>query len=126
MRRPPGGDHMRITTASFTGLLITAVTLGLSAGTAPADAADSLRGSQHATQQLRTPVRGTLASLPPIVQPGTTPAKPSDDGTLVATFDPADPGNKVTLERQGRRGWKPVATGTEDAWGSAAFSPGPG
>ena len=84
-----------------------------------------MRGS-HATQQLRTPVRGTLASLPPIVQPGTTPAAPSDDGTLVATFDPADPGNKVTLERQGRRGWKPVATGTEDAWGSAAFSPGPG
>lgn len=117
-----GEFNVRTTTASFTALLIAAMTLSLSVGTAPADAA----GSKHGSQPRAGTVRGTLASLPPIVQPGTTPAEPSDDGALVATFTPADPGNKVTLERQVRRGWKEVATSTEDAWGSAAFSPGRG
>ena len=68
-------------------------------------------------------VRGTLASLPPIVQPGSTPAAPSDTGALVATFTPASPGQRVTLERQTRHGWTTVDTATEDAWGSAAFAP---
>ena len=71
-------------------------------------------------------VRGTLTSLPPIVQPGTTPVAPDDDGSLVATFTPADPGQEVVLEQRARRGWKVVATSVEDLWGSAAFSPRPG
>lgn len=84
-------------------------------------------GTKHGTKTQRTEaVRGTLTSLPPIVQPGTSPAAPSDRGSLVATFIPADPGRTVTLERLGRRGWQAVDTSTEDAWGSAAFSPGAG
>ena len=71
-------------------------------------------------------VTGVLTSLPPISQPGTSPASPSNQGTLVATFTPANPGQRVTLERRVRSGWKVVEHGTEDAWGSAAFAPGPG
>ena len=71
-------------------------------------------------------VTGTLASLPPIVQPGRSAAAPTDQGTLVATFSPASPGKRVTLERRTQSGWKAVDTDTEDAWGSAAFTPGPG
>lgn len=74
----------------------------------------------------RSSVTATLASLPPIVQPGTSPAAPSNNGALVATFDPASPGQKVTLEKKVRGDWKVVATATEDGWGSAAFAPGPG
>ena len=101
----------------------------------------SKQGAQHAKKQgkkqgkknrgkgtkaRKVSVRGTLASLPPVVQPGLSPAAPSDNGSLVATFTPADPGRKVTLERQAARGWKAVSTSTEDSWGSAAFSPAPG
>lgn len=71
-------------------------------------------------------VTGILTSLPPIAQPGSSPAAPTDDGTLVATFTPASPGQRVTLERRVPRGWKVVDQDTEDAWGSAAFAPGPG
>lgn len=136
---------MRTTIASgpatrtlLTALVMALVGLLLSLGTSPAEADDSSTAqsdtAQVGTPDLRKaarsrrsgPVRGTLASLPPIVQPGTTAAAPSDDAALVATFAPADPGKVVTLERQTRRGWKPVATDSEDAWGSAAFSPGPG
>ena len=68
-------------------------------------------------------VRGTLSSLPPIVQPGTSPAAPSDAGTLIADFSPASPGQQVVLERQSRHGWRTIMTSKEDAWGSAAFAP---
>ena len=71
-------------------------------------------------------VRGTLAALPPIVQPGLSPAAPSNNGALVATFTPASPGQRVTLERRVGRRWKTVGSATEDAWGSASFSPAPG
>lgn len=71
-------------------------------------------------------VTATLTSLPPIVAPGTTPAAPSSTGSLLATFSPADPGQRVVLEKKVRGGWKVVATAREDAWGSAAFSPGHG
>ncbi len=84
-------------------------------------------GSVQAKKRAKgTSVTATLASLPPIVQPGTSPAAPSDTSTLVATFDPASPGEKVLLEKRVRGGWKVVATATEDAWGSAAFTPGSG
>jgi beta-glucanase (GH16 family) len=71
-------------------------------------------------------VTATLSSLPPIVAPGTSPAAPSSAGTLLATFSPADPGQRVVLEKKVASGWKAVATAREDAWGSAAFSPGRG
>ncbi|PKH37578.1 Glycosyl hydrolases family 16 [Nocardioides alpinus] len=107
----------------FRGVLALIVTiLLLSLSVTRADAAEQ-RPSPVAR---KAEVRGTLASLPPIVQPGTSPAAPSDAGTLVATFTPASPGQKVTLERQTRRGWKAVSTATEDAWGSASFAPSVG
>ena len=125
------------------GLLVTVLVLSLQQAGAYAEGAATPKqvakqvakhgakhGSKHGTRggrtQRREAVRGTLASLPPVVQPGTSPAAPSDKGALVATFTPADPGRKVTLERQTARGWKAVDTSTEDAWGSAAFAPGPG
>ena len=103
----------------FVTVLVTV--LLLSPGLGRADAAE--RGARTAR---KVEVRGTLASLPPIVQPGTSPAAPSDDGALVATFTPASPGQRVTLERQTRTGWKSVDAAREDAWGSAAFAPGAG
>ncbi len=107
----------------FRGVLALIVTvLLLTLGLGRADAAEH-KPQVHAR---KAEVRGTLASLPPIVQPGTSPAAPSDAGTLVATFTPASPGQKVTLERQTRRGWKAVSTAREDAWGSAAFAPSTG
>ena len=57
------------------------------------------------------------------MQPGRTPASPSNTGSLLATFSPANPGQRVRLEKKTRRGWKVVATTREDAWGSAAFAP---
>ncbi|MCF6376392.1 glycoside hydrolase family 16 protein [Nocardioides KLBMP 9356] len=89
------------------------------------------RGGKHADKHPSRParkkaVRGTLAALPPIAQPGTSPAAPERNGSLVATFSPADPGRKVVLERQTRAGWKAVASGPEDASGTVAFSPAPG
>ena len=71
-------------------------------------------------------VRGTLSSLPPIVQPGRVPAAPVDLGAVLATFSPASPGQRVVLERRTSRGWRIVAREREDAWGSVAFSPGRG
>ncbi|MBL0749222.1 glycoside hydrolase family 16 protein [Nocardioides baculatus] len=103
-------------------MILSVVTVLLLAGTsASADAAQ-----KHRPGARKADVRGTLVSLPPIVQPGTAPAAPSDAGTLVATFTPAAPGSIVTLERQTRRGWKPVSTALEDGWGSASFAPAPG
>ena len=58
------------------------------------------------------PVTRTLAALPPIAQSGTDPAPPSDDGALVATFSPANPGQQVTLQRRVRHGWTTVARTT--------------
>ena len=134
---------VRTGTATFGTLVALLSMLALAAGTTPARAAGTgalghdvgqsadartqakprnrERGGKRAHR--RETVRGSLASLPPIVQPGTSPAAPSDDGALVATFTPADPGRTVTLEKQGRRGWRTVEKETEDAWGSAAFSP---
>lgn len=107
---------------AFRGLTLCVITLLLLAGASTsADAAH-----KHRPGARKADVRGTLVSLPPIVQPGTGPAAPSDAGVLVATFAPAAPGSIVTLERQTRRGWKQVSTALEDTWGSASFAPAPG
>lgn len=116
---PTGARANRTVTRAFHGVVTVSVTvLLLFLCVGHADAAE-YRSAPRRTME----VRGTLASLPPIVQPGTSPASPSDTGTLVATFTPAAPGQEVTLERQTRRGWRTADTDQEDAWGSAAFAP---
>ena len=69
---------------------------------------------------------GTLVALPPVVQPGRSPAAPPDSTQLVATFEPARPGRPVLLERDTRRGWRTVDRGRQDRWGSTAFDVDPG
>ena len=113
--------HLKIRRAARASLALVVTILLLSLGLGRAEAVEH---RPRASREVE--VRGTLASLPPIVQPGTRPAAPSDTGVLVATFTPASPGQRVTLERQTRNGWKTAATATEDAWGSAAFAPGGG
>ncbi len=116
------------------GLVVTVLLLSSLQVVAHAEGAQSSKQSSKqggkqgskGTKARKVSVRGTLASLPPIVQPGLSPAAPSDNGSLGATFTPAYPGRKVTLERRIGRGWKAVTTSTEDSWGSAAFSPAPG
>ena len=110
--------HLKIRRAVRASLAVTVTVLLLSLGLGRAEAAE------HRPRAARNvEVRGTLASLPPIVQPGTRPADPSNTGALVATFTPASPGQRVTLERQTRNGWRTVDADTEDAWGSASFAP---
>lgn len=118
-------------------VLVTIVLIGLTVG--HADAADGSTSQVAAKAQAHKPakarkgarstkvkVTATLAALPPIVQPGISPAAPSNQASLVATFSPAAPGQRVTLERRTAKGWKLVAIGTEDAYGTATFAPGPG
>ena len=59
----------------------------------------------------------------PPAQLGIEASQLADPMALVATFAPASPGEKVTLEKRVKGGWKVVATAAEDAWGSAAFTP---
>lgn len=110
-------------TLSLCVLVVTVLLLTLAPGTARAE---ETHHAKPGSKQRSGSVRGTLASLPPIAQPGTSAAAPQSAGILVATFTPADPGRRVTLERQVRGGWKTVATGAEDAWGAATFSPSSG
>ena len=93
------------------------------------------RGAVQACRRGRAPrglraqdvgVRSTLASLPPIIQPGTTPAAPSNRGALVATFAPASPGQVVTLERRTRRGWRPSPRAVRTPGDRRRSPPGPG
>jgi hypothetical protein len=105
-------------TALVIGLFVTVLLLSL----LPSDVhAAGKKGGKQSTRS--GAVRATLASLPPIVQPGTSPASPHDTGSLVATFSPASPGQTVLLERRTATGWKVVDRAREDAWGSAAFDP---
>ncbi len=113
--------HLKIRRAFRTSIVLLVTILLLFIALGRAEAAE-----QRHHRARKAEVRGTLASLPPIVQPGTTPAAPANTGALVATFTPASPGRRVDLERQTRKGWTAVATATEDAWGSAAFAPRPG
>lgn len=102
-------------------LVVTVLFLSLLPGTAHASSGKKGKSGNQTSRKVE--VRATLAALPPIVQPGTSAAAPSDIGSLIATFTPASPGQRVILERQTRRGWKPAASSKEDAWGSAAFAP---
>lgn len=70
--------------------------------------------------------RGTLVALPPIVQPGRTPAAPPSSAQVVARFEPARRGRVVLLERETNSGWRQVASQRQDSWGSAAFGVRPG
>lgn len=124
--------HVRSTSRSITtrtvlrascALVVTVLFLSLIPGTAHAGSGRDSGGKNGKQISRKVEVRATLAALPPIVQPGTSAAAPSDIGSLVATFTPASPGQRVILERQTRRGWKPAASSKEDAWGSAAFAP---
>jgi beta-glucanase (GH16 family) len=105
-------------TALVVGPFVTVLLLSL----LPADVRAAAKSGGQQSSRVGS-VRATLASLPPIVQPGTSPASPRDTGSLVATFSPASPGQVVTLERRTRRGWKVVDRARQDAWGSAAFAP---
>ncbi|MDZ5660709.1 glycoside hydrolase family 16 protein [Nocardioides sp. S-58] len=109
----------------LSALVVTVLFLGLVPATAQATTEATTQATAQAAAQAKRAgtVRGTLASLPPIVQPGASAAAPQDTGSLIATFAPAHPGGRVTLERKTSRGWKVEATAVEDAWGSAAFSP---
>jgi hypothetical protein len=69
----------------------------------------------------RAAVRVTLQALPPVVQPGTAPARPSNASSLVASFVPPSPGQPVAFERRTARGWRVVARDVQDAWGSASI-----
>ncbi|WP_310528538.1 glycoside hydrolase family 16 protein [Nocardioides sp.] len=84
------------------------------------------RAKQGSLPSRRTDGRGTLVALPPIVQPGTTPAAPPSTSQVVATFEPVRPGQAVVLERRLGDGWHKVARRLEDTWGSAAFAAPPG
>jgi hypothetical protein len=126
-RRIAASSITALVLASYVVVLVAGAVLSPAAAEPPTGGIGSQRaGHDHhkGPRRLRTgTVRGTLVALPPIVQPGTSPSAPRDAGSMVATFVPADPGQRVTLERQGRRGWETVAVGREDAWGSAAFAP---
>ena len=70
---------------SRTGLLI-AMVVALALPMAPA-AADNPRPIPASSETI---IRGgTLVALPPVVQPGTSPAAPLNTGQVVATFEPA-------------------------------------
>ena len=101
--------------------LVTVLLLALALGGVPTTAQASEKSNAR-----RATVRGTLVALPPVVQPGTSPAAPAEGSSLVATFRTPTPGQKVVLERQGSRGWKAVDSDRQDAWGAASFSVRPG
>ncbi|MBD3915375.1 glycoside hydrolase family 16 protein [Nocardioides hwasunensis] len=128
-------DRSKATRAVFVGtcvLVVTVLLLSLVPTTAHAAGKpggpkagqnSGKNGGKSGGKARPTVVRGTLAALPPIVQPGAAAADPQNTGSLLATFTPANPGQKVTLERRTPRGWTKYATAREDAWGSAAFAP---
>ena len=93
-----------------------ALVLTLSAGSA-AVAATGTTSAVAADQSV------TMNVLPPISQPGSTPAPPSEARTAVAvTVAPAAAGRTVRLERWSGRSWKAVADAATDARGLAELS----
>ncbi len=131
--------HLRRLAVVLSPALVVAVLLGTTTSPASADARRPVHATEHGSKhgskhdskhghQARTgAVRGTLVSLPPITQPGRTPAAPERDGSIVATFSPVDPGQRVVLERRTARGWKVVDSAAEDVGGAATFAaPAPG
>ncbi len=102
---------VRGTVARAVGLVLT-LSVGSAAvastGTVPAVAADQTV---------------TMNVLPPVSQPGFTPARPSEAWTAVAvTVTPAASGRTVRLERRSGRSWKVVADAATDARGLAELS----
>ncbi|WP_243395213.1 glycoside hydrolase family 16 protein [Nocardioides currus] len=93
----------------------------------PAGAAEHAAASKasKASKAART-TTGTLVALPPVVQPGTTPASPRNAGQVIATFAPARAGRVVQLERLVGSTWTVTSRKRTDAWGSVAFSAKPG
>ncbi len=105
-----------------TGLFVAlAVTIALPL--APAQAGPQMRAKSSHHENAG---RGTLVALPPVVQPGKTPATAPTTGQVLATFDPARPGSPVMLDRKVGTTWKQVARKRQDSWGSAAFAAQPG
>jgi beta-glucanase (GH16 family) len=111
-----------VTRASLFLGLVVALTLPLASTPAQAEPAGR-KSSSDETTVIRG---GTIVALPPVVQPGTSPASPSNVGQVVATFDPARAGRTVVLERKVGSDWRQVARKRQDAWGSAAFAAQPG
>ncbi|NYE35694.1 beta-glucanase (GH16 family) [Nocardioides cavernae] len=118
-------DNRTFTLATVRLAAVLAIVTALFLSALPESHADDVASSEKKRSR-GSAVTATLTSLPPIVAPGTSPAAPSSTGSLLATFSPADPGQRVVLEKKVSGGWKVVATAREDAWGSAAFSPGRG
>lgn len=98
----------------------------LAAASSPAGADDGITRWRQPLSSRAGVVVGTLVAMPPVVQPGLTPAAPPTTGQVVATFDPARKGSVVLLERKLDDGWRQVARKRQDAWGSAAFAAKPG
>jgi len=93
-----------------------ALVLTLSAGAA-AVAATGTPGAVAADQSV------TMNVLPPVSQPGSTPAGASAALTAVAvTVTPATAGRTVRVERLSGRSWKVVANATTDARGVVELS----
>jgi beta-glucanase (GH16 family) len=64
----------------------------------------------------------SIEVLPPVAQPGPTPAA-SEDGLLhVASVRPADPGSEVWLQERRDGGWQTVARARQDEGGTATFA----
>jgi beta-glucanase (GH16 family) len=98
------------TVARAVGLVLT-----LSAGSA-AIATTGSTSADAADQSV------TMAVLPPVSQPGSTPAPLSEARTAVTvTVTPTAAGRVVRLERQSGRSWKAVAEAAVDARGLAEF-----
>jgi hypothetical protein len=98
----------------------------LAAASSPAGADDGITHWRQPLSSRAGVMVGTLVAMPPVVQPGLTPAAPPTTGQVVATFDPARKGSVVLLERKLDDGWRQVARKRQDAWGSAAFAAKPG
>ncbi len=108
-----------------TGLFL-ALAVAVALPLAPAAAAPQAPVSRAASSHHQSAGRGTLVALPPIVQPGKSPAGAPTTGQVLATFDPARPGSVVMLDRKTGSTWKQVARKRQDTWGSAAFAAQPG
>lgn len=80
------------------------------------------RGTAGTTLQRLGAQSLSLQVLPPIRQPGATPASSRAASTVVtATLNPPQSGRAMTLQRRNQQGWKTKATLLTDAAGRAEF-----
>ena len=68
---------------------------------------------------------GSAQALPPIAQPGATPAAPATGAVVSARFSPARPGRSVRLEQLQSGQWRTVGTQPQDRSGHAVFQAAP-